>query len=71
MWGVLIPTSYSLQPDYILGAIWDKRYLGVTIHSSRGNISRLLAKLMSNPSMFSKDDFGATMRDTVANVNGD
>jgi hypothetical protein len=34
-------------------------------------MSRLLAKLISNPSMFGKDVFGNTMRDMVANANVD
>jgi hypothetical protein len=70
MWVVFIPPSYSLQPYYPLGALREKHYLGATIHSSCDNMLRLLANFLANPSMFSKDAFGATMRDTVANANG-
>jgi hypothetical protein len=34
-------------------------------------MARLMRKLISNPSMFPRDTFGNTMRDTMTNVNGD
>jgi hypothetical protein len=54
-----------------MGSLWDKRHVGATVHATRGNMSRLLSKLLSNPSMFTRDSFGNTMRDTITNANGD
>jgi hypothetical protein len=71
MWGVYIPPSFSLQVDYPTGSLWDKRHVGATIHATRGNMERLLSKLLSNPSMFPRDTFGNTMRDIITNANGD
>jgi hypothetical protein len=71
MWGVYIPPSFSLQVNYPMRSLWEKRHVGATIHATRGNMARLLGKLLSNPSMFPRDTFGNTMRDTITNANGD
>jgi hypothetical protein len=71
MWGLYVPPSFSLQVDYPMGYLWDKRHVGATVHATRGNMSRLLRKLLWNPSMFPRDSFGNTMRDTITNANGD
>jgi hypothetical protein len=71
MWGLYVPPSVSLQVDYPMGSLWVKRHVGATVHATRGNISRLLSKFLSNPSMFSRDSFGNTMRDTITNANDD
>jgi hypothetical protein len=71
VWGVYIPPSFSLQVDYPMGSLWDKRHVGATVHAPHGNMARLLSKLLINPSMFPRDTFGNTMRNTMTNANGD
>jgi hypothetical protein len=62
MWGVFIPPSLSLQSDYPMGSLWDKWYLGATVHASRGKMGRILAKLLLTPLMFPKDQFGNVIK---------
>jgi hypothetical protein len=54
-----------------MGSLWDKRHVGATVHATRDNTARIMIKLLSNPSMFPRDTFGNTMRDTITNANGD
>jgi hypothetical protein len=54
-----------------MGSLWDNHHVGATIHATRGTMARLLSKLLSNPSMFPRDTFRNTMRDTITNANGD
>jgi hypothetical protein len=56
-----------------MGSLWDKRHVGTTVHATQGNMdmARIMRKLFSDPSMFPRDYFGNTMRDTIANANSD
>jgi hypothetical protein len=54
-----------------MGSLWEKWYLGTAMHATRGEMGRLIAKLLSNPLMFPKDTFGNVMKDTVSNGEGD
>jgi hypothetical protein len=71
MWGVIVPPSFSLKSDYPMGLLWDKRFLGATVHATCGEMGRLLSKLLSNPLMFPKYPFGNVMNDNVSNEEGD
>jgi hypothetical protein len=70
MWGVFIPTSFSIQSEYPMGLIWDKRYLGATVHATQDEMGLLLTKLLLNPLMFPNGPFGNGMNYTVSNREG-
>jgi hypothetical protein len=70
MWGFYAPPSFSLQVDYPMGSLCTERHVGSTLHTTRGNMARLMSKRLSNPSMFPNDTFGKTMHDTITNTDG-